>query len=92
MRLTKYDMADNIKTRDDALLYLQAAFEDGNPEDIINVLGALARSEGMTKLAAEIGVGRESLYKSLSKDGNPSFATIFKIIKSLGLSLKVVYG
>ena len=89
MKLTKWDMSDNIKTHEDAYTYLQVAFEEGNVEDIINVLNAISRSKGMTKIANDLGVGRESLYKSLSADGNPSFATIIKLLSNLGLCLTV---
>lgn len=89
MKLTKWDMSDNIKTQEDAYTYLQVAFEEGNVEDIINVLNAISRAKGMTKIAKSLGVGRESLYKSLSSDGNPSFATIIKLLSNLGLCLTV---
>ena len=89
MKLTKWDMSDNIKTKEDAYTYLQVAFEEGNVEDIINVLNAIARAKGMTKIAKNLGVGRESLYKSLSSDGNPSFTTIIKLLSNLGLSLTI---
>ncbi|MBR4330327.1 MAG: putative addiction module antidote protein [Candidatus Riflebacteria bacterium] len=89
MKLSKWDMSDNIKTQEDAYTYLQVAFEEGNVEDIINVLNAIARAKGMTKIAKNLGVGRESLYKSLSSDGNPSFTTIIKLLSNLGLSLTI---
>ena len=89
MKLTKWDMSDNIKTQEDAYTYLQVAFEEGNVEDIINVLNDISIDKGMTKIAKSLGVGRESLYKSLSSDGNPSFATIIKLLSNLGLCLTV---
>ncbi|HNX78104.1 MAG TPA: putative addiction module antidote protein [Candidatus Rifleibacterium sp.] len=89
MKLTKWDMADYIETEEDVLIYLQTAFEEGDTADIIAVLGAIARSKGMAELAKRTGVGRESLYKSLSKTGNPSFSTILKILKNIGLCLTV---
>ena len=89
MKITKWDMSDTIKTKEDALVYLQVAFEEGNLEDIKNVLVAIAKSEGMTKIAKDLGVGRESLYKSLSSEGNPSFATVMNLISNLGLCLTI---
>ena len=89
MKLTKWDMSDNIKTPEDAYIYLQVAFEEGNVEDIINVLNAISRAKGMTKIAKNLGVGRESLYKSLSSNGNPSFATIIKLLSNLGFCLTI---
>ena len=89
MKITRWDLADHIKTEEDATKYLEAAFEDGDPALIQAVLGDIARSKGMADIARKIGVGRESLYKSLKLGGNPSFATVLKVIKLLGLSLKV---
>lgn len=89
MKLTEWDMADYINDEEDVLIYLQTAFEEGDTADIISVLGAIARSKGMAELAKRTGVGRESLYKSLSKTGNPSFSTILKILKNIGLCLTV---
>ncbi len=89
VKTTKWDMADHIKTEKDVIGYLEAAFEDGDPKLIQAVLGDIARSKGMTEIAKKIGVGRESLYKSLKLGGNPSFATVLKVVKLLGLSLKV---
>lgn len=89
MKLSKWDMSDNIKNKEDAYTYLQVAFEEGNVEDIMNVLSAISRAKGMTKIAKNLGVGRESLYKSLSPEGNPSFATIIKLLSNLGLCLTI---
>lgn len=67
--------------------YLDAAFEDGDPRLIAAAVGDIARSRGMTRVAAEAGLGRESLYKALSPDGNPGFATVLKILEVLGIRL-----
>jgi probable addiction module antidote protein len=67
--------------------YLEAALEDGDPALIAAVLGDIARAKGMTHIARESGLGRESLYKALSPDGNPELATILKVVKALGLRL-----
>ena len=69
--------------------YLEAAFEDGDPSLIQAALGDIARAKGMTALAQKAGLGRESLYKSLKRGGNPSFATILKVINILGLTLRL---
>lgn len=68
--------------------YLEEAFEDGSPQLISATLGEVARSKGMTAVAAESGLGRESLYKALSHTGNPSFSTILSVLRSLGLQLR----
>lgn len=89
MKLKKWDMAEHINSEEDVLAYLQAAFEGGDVKDIAAVLGAVARSKGMTDVAKQAGVGRESLYKSLSKTGNPSFSTVLKVLDHVGLYLTV---
>ncbi|MGI5106327.1 putative addiction module antidote protein [Treponema socranskii] len=88
MKITKWDMADNITTTEDITTYLSAALEEGEAADVINVIGAIARSKGMTKLAREAGVTREALYTSLSANGNPSFITVLNILRSLGIVLQ----
>ena len=86
--IMKWDMADNIKTPEDVIMYLSTALEEGEPADVINVIGAIARSKGMIKLAKEVGVSREALYTSLSEKGNPSFITIFNLLRSMGIALQ----
>ncbi len=82
-----WDAADYLETEEDVVLYLEAAFEDGDPGLIAAALGDIARAKGMTTVAAEAGLGRESLYKALSPDGNPEFATVLKVMRALGLRL-----
>jgi probable addiction module antidote protein len=84
-----WDSADYLKTDQDIAYYLEAVFEDGDPALISHALGVIARAKGMTKIAEASGLGRESLYKALSADGNPEFATVLKVIHALGLKLKV---
>lgn len=83
-----WDAADHLETKEDIALYLEAAFEDGDPTLIAAALGDAARAKGMTKVAAEAGLGRESLYKALSPEGNPEFATVLKVLRALGLRLR----
>jgi len=85
-----WDPSNYINTKKDMAAYLEVALEDGDPKIIAGVLGDIARSKGMTELARETGLGRESLYKSLSAEGNPEFATILKVVKALGLKLQAV--
>ena len=82
-----WDPADHLETDEDVVAYLEAAFEDGDPTLIAAVLGDIARARGMTEVAAEAGLGRESLYKALSPNGNPEFATVLKVMHALGLRL-----
>jgi probable addiction module antidote protein len=83
-----WDAADHLETKEDIAAYLEAALEDGDPALVVAALGDIARSKGMTQIARETGLGRESLYKALSNEGNPEFATVLKVIKALGLRLR----
>lgn len=89
IKTIKWDAADHLKTDADIAAYLEAVLEDGTPTLIAAALGDIARSKGMAKVAKKAGLGRESLYKALSPDGNPEFATVLKVIRSLGLKLHV---
>jgi probable addiction module antidote protein len=90
LKTTPWDAADQLETIEDIAAYLEAALEDGDPALIVAALGDIARSKGMTQLSRETGLGRESLYKALSIDGNPEFTTILKVLQALGLRLSVV--
>ena len=83
-----WDAADHLESDEDVVAYLEAAFEDGDPALIAAALGDVARAKGMTKIAADAGLGRESLYKALSPTGNPEFATVLKVLRALGLGLR----
>ena len=83
-----WDAADYLNTKEDIVLYLEAAFEVSDPALIAAALGDAARAKGMAKVAAEAGLGRESLYKALSPEGNPEFATVLKVMRALGLRLR----
>ncbi len=82
-----YDAAEYLDTEKDMAAYLQAAFEDGDPAVVIHALGNIARARGMSQIARDTGLRRESLYKALSPDGNPEFATVFKVVQALGIKL-----
>lgn len=89
--LKRWDSAQHLKTEEDIALYLEACFEDAGDDAafIAKALGTIAKARSMTKLAGDTGLGRESLYKALSGEGNPSFATILKVIHALGLKLHI---
>lgn len=93
MTVTQWDAADYLNTQEDIAVYLnemlKIAREDDTPELFIQALGDVTRSKGMSEAAREIQVSRESLYKSLSEKGNPSFSTIFKILDFLNLTLSI---
>jgi probable addiction module antidote protein len=82
-----FDAADYLKSEEDMVAYLEAAFEADDAAVVAAALGDIARAKGMTQVAREAGLGRESLYKALSSDGNPELATVLKVVKALGLSL-----
>ena len=82
-----YETAEYLKTDEDMAAYLDAALEDGDAALVAAALGDIARAKGIAQLARDTGLGRESLYKALSADGNPEFATVLKVVKALGLRL-----
>ncbi|MBN1105906.1 MAG: putative addiction module antidote protein [Deltaproteobacteria bacterium] len=82
-----WDVTAHLETSEDMAAYLEAALEDGDPALIAAALGDIARAKGMAQIAREAGLGRESLYKALSPEGNPEFATVLKVVRALGLRL-----
>ena len=89
IKLRKWDSAEHLKTEADMAHYFEACLDEAGDDAafIAKALGNIARAKGMTALARETGMGRESLYKALSGEGNPSFATILKVISALGIKL-----
>ena len=89
IKLRKWDSAEYLKTDEDMALYLQACLDEAGDDAafIAKALGNIARAKGMSQLAKNTGLGRESLYKALSGEGNPSFSTILKVMRALGLRL-----
>lgn len=92
IKLRKWDVVNYLKSPEDMLAYLNAALEDEDPVLIATVLGDLARAQGMTGVAETTGLSRESLYKSLSPEGNPEFATILKVLGALGFKLEADFA
>jgi probable addiction module antidote protein len=85
----KWDPAEHIKSKEDVAAYLDAILEDDDPELLKVALGDIARSKGMSEVARTVGMSRASLYKALSPEGNPEFATVAKVLHALGLRLKI---
>jgi probable addiction module antidote protein len=88
-KTTPYDVSEHLRTPDEMAAYLDAWFEEA-PDDaagIARALGDIARAKGMSQVAKDAGLSRESLYRALSAEGNPSFATILKVAKALGVRL-----
>lgn len=88
-RFTKWDAVHELKSEEDIALYFEACLDDdpGDGSLIRAALGDIARAKGMSLVARETGMARESLYKALSPEGNPEFATVMKVIKALGFRL-----
>lgn len=88
-RTIPYDVAEQLRTPEEMAAYLDAWLTEA-PDDaagIARALGDIARAKGMTQVAKDAGLSRESLYKALSADGNPSFATVLKVARALGVRL-----
>jgi len=88
-KLTRWDAADYLETDQDMALYLEACFDEdpGDGSLIRAALGDIARARGMSQLARDTGLTREGLYRALSAEGNPEFATVMKVIQALGIKL-----
>lgn len=88
-KTTPYDVADHLRTPQEMAAYLDAWLEEA-PDDVSGIaraLGDVARAKGMALVAKEAGLSRESLYRALSENGNPSFATVLKVARALGVRL-----
>jgi probable addiction module antidote protein len=88
-KTTPYDVADHLRSPEEMAAYLEATIEetDGDSAAIAKALGNIARAKGMSDVARRAGLSRESLYKALSGDRSPDFATILKVVRALGLKL-----
>src|SRR5260363_300898 len=86
-KTTHYDIAEHLRTGEEMALYIEAALEesDSDPTFIAKAFGVIARARGMTQVAKDAGLSRESLYKALSGERSPALSTIMKVSKALGL-------
>jgi probable addiction module antidote protein len=89
LKTTPWDAADYLKTEAEQALYLTMALDGEDVAFFAVALGDVARAKGMTEVAREAGLGRESLYKGLSEKGNPELATVLKVLSALGLGFTV---
>jgi probable addiction module antidote protein len=87
IKFRKWDVVEYLKSEEDMVLYFDACLEEGDPALITAALGDIARAKGMSQVARDTGISREGLYKALSGEGNPEFATVLKVMKALGLKL-----
>jgi len=86
-RTQVFDVADYLEDEQTIAEYLNLALEDPNPEMLLVAVKNVARARGMTELAQETGLGRESLYKALSEGAKPRYDTVFKVLRALGVKL-----
>ena len=91
-KTTRYDVAEHLRTPEEMAAYLEAALEESNGDAsvVAKAIGDIARAKGMSQVAKDSGLSRESLYKALSKEGNPELVTVLKVFQSVGLKLKAV--
>ncbi|MGX7004167.1 addiction module antidote protein [Caballeronia sp. KNU42] len=89
IKIIPYDVAEHLRTEEEMLLYIEAAFEEAGDDAsfIAKALGDVARARGMTKVARDAGLSRESLYKALSGERSPDFSTLLKVMRALGIRL-----
>ncbi|WP_186074547.1 addiction module antidote protein [Burkholderia gladioli] len=87
VKFSRYDTVDYLQTEEEIAAYLDAAVEDGDPALIAAALGDIARARNISQLARDTDMSREGIYRALSGDGNPSFATVMKIANALGLRI-----
>lgn len=89
-KLTKFDAAEYLDSEEVIAEYLNAALEDENPNVFLTAVGDVAKARGMTELARDVGLGRESLYKALSPGAKPHYDTVLKVIRALGVEIVTV--
>jgi probable addiction module antidote protein len=90
LETTRYDTADYLDSPEAIAAYIDAVLEDGDPALLTHALGVVARARGMSQIARETGLSRESLYRALGRDGNPELGTVIRVLKALGLRLSAV--
>jgi probable addiction module antidote protein len=90
LKTIPWDTADHLKTPADVVAYLEAVLEEGqdDPAFLVEAIGTAARAHGMSQLAADTGMTRRGLYKALGENGNPSFATIYSVLRALGVRIR----
>ena len=89
-KISAWDPVEHLKTKEDMIAYLEAALEENDAALIAAALGDIAKAKGMSRVARQAKLGRESLYKALSPGGNPELATVLRVVDVLGLKLHAV--
>ena len=90
LQTSRFDISEYLETDEDIQGFLQEVAGTGNTSDFIHALNIAARAKGMSEVATQAGVTRDSLYKSLSEDSDPGFETISKIVNAFGCKLAIV--
>ncbi|MFZ7199421.1 addiction module antidote protein [Avibacterium avium] len=88
-KLTDFDVAEYLNDEDEMQLYLNEVLQEDDMELILSALGDIAKARNISQLSRETGISREGLYKALSGSGNPTFATVLKVMKALNLTFQV---
>lgn len=89
LKTNPYEFAQHVETEEDIREYLTTFLEEDGAQGFIDALGHLAKKKGMTQVAKSAGISRQNLYRTLTADGNPSFATVSKVVKALGCELVI---
>ena len=89
VKVSKWDPAEIIETKEDVIAFLEEALEENDPEFLFKTIGYIARSKGMAQIAKELNLNREGLYTALSPQGNPSFITVARVLDNLGFQLSI---
>ena len=89
MKLKKFDVIDFLDSDEAIIEYLNAALEEGDSKFFVKAVGDVARAKGMMKVARNTGLGRQNLYRSLSRGGNPRIGTLFRVLDALDIRLSV---
>jgi probable addiction module antidote protein len=88
--LPEFDMASQLRSDSDITDYLSLVLKEGDTDELIRAVGYVAKARGMTQIAQETGLGRESLYKSFREGAKPQFETVLKVLRALNIELKAV--
>ena len=89
MTTTKFEIADYLENKEMIAEYLNTVLEEGSNDEIVTAIGHIAKAIGMTRIAEETGLSRPSLYKALSDGAKPQFSTIVKVLRALGVQIKI---
>jgi probable addiction module antidote protein len=88
IKISQFDVSEYLKDEESIASYLSAILEEGDPKLLLSAISDVAKARGMSKIASDSGLGRESLYKALNPEAKPRFETILKVLNSLGVKIK----